>query len=223
MSEQPKPNIAYSLQAIHQIITRGLDVSIERSRAFADAGYPDEATREGFLTYARTLASTLHGHHLTEDELAFPYFRDKLPEAPFDKLVAEHREMEEVLGEIEAAVEAVAAAPEASAPLNELNRTLKRMRELWQPHIRTEEEHLAPEDVGPMLPVEEHARLAERFGKHSEEHSGPGFLVVPFMLYNLPPGPRALMAAAMPPMVTQELVPGPWKEKWAPMKPFLLD
>ena len=46
--------------------------------------------------------------------------------------------------------------------------------------------------------------------------------MVPFILYNLAPGERALMAAGMPAAVTQQLVPGPWKEKWAVMQPFLL-
>ena len=107
--------------------------------------------------------------------------------------------------------------------LGDLNQALSQIRDLWQPHIRIEEKYLSPQNLGPMLPVEEHARLAEMFAKHSQEHSGPDFLVVPFLLYNLPPEPRAMMAAAMPSVVTQQLVPGAWYEKWAPMKPFLLD
>jgi hypothetical protein len=47
--------------------------------------------------------------------------------------------------------------------------------------------------------------------------------VVPFLLYNLPPEERAIFSQGMPPVVTQELVPVVWKEKWSPMKPFLLD
>jgi hypothetical protein len=48
-------------------------------------------------------------------------------------------------------------------------------------------------------------------------------LVVPFLLYNLPPEERAVFSQGMPPIVIQELVPVAWKEKWSPMKPFLLD
>jgi hypothetical protein len=31
------------------------------------------------------------------------------------------------------------------------------------------------------------------------------------------------MAASMPSMVLDELIPKAWKEQWAPMKPFLLE
>jgi hypothetical protein len=55
-----------------------------------------------------------------------------------------------------------------------------------------------------------------------QEHAKPDYLVVPFTLYNLPPLERTFMARALPPSVVQELVPGPGKEKWQPMAPFLL-
>jgi hypothetical protein len=45
---------------------------------------------------------------------------------------------------------------------------------------------------------------------------------VPFALYNLPDEERAILARTMPPKVIDELVPVVWKEKWAPMQPFLL-
>jgi hypothetical protein len=43
------------------------------------------------------------------------------------------------------------------------------------------------------------------------------------MLFNLSPQDRAAFAQAMPPVVTEQLVPVAWRDKWAPMKPFLLD
>jgi hypothetical protein len=54
-------------------------------------------------------------------------------------------------------------------------------------------------------------------------HSGPDYLVVPFVLYNLSPEQRAILAAEMPPIVTQQLVPIAWKAQWEPMSPFLLE
>ena len=74
-----------------------------------------------------------------------------------------------------------------------------------------------------MISVDEHIRLAQLFAKLSQEHAQPDYLVVPFILYNLAPEDRAIMAGSMPPVVTQELVPKAWKEKWAPMQPFLLE
>lgn len=223
MSEMPKPNVAHDLARIHKIITRGLEVAIDRGRSFAQNGYPDEATREGFVSYVQALAAMTHGHHLTEDEVAFPYFRDKLPKLPVDTLMSEHQKMVPILEEIEAAIKGVAAEAEAGHALNDLNRALAKLAELWHPHFRKEEEDFTPEEVGALIDVEEQIRLAQQFAQHSQQHSGPDYLVVPFMLYNLEPGDRAVLSKAMPPMVIQQLVPVVWKEKWEPMKPFLLD
>jgi hypothetical protein len=131
--------------------------------------------------------------------------------------------MEPILEAIQAAVEGVAAQPDAGAALDELNQALVTMADLWRPHIQKEEAGFRPEEVGALLTVEEQIGLAQQFAQHSQEHTGPDYLVVPFMLYNLLPEDRAILAQAMPPMVTQQLVPVVWKDKWEIMKPFLLD
>jgi hypothetical protein len=46
----------------------------------------------------------LDAHHLTEDELAFPYLRDKFPEAPYDLLMAQHRDIVFILDTAKAAM-----------------------------------------------------------------------------------------------------------------------
>lgn len=223
MSEMGQPNIAADLIRIHAIVTRGLKVSMENSQVFAQEGFPDASFREGFVSYVQSLASVLHGHHLIEDDLAFPRLREKLPGAPYDSLMAEHRAMIPVLEEIKAASEAVATEAEPGPALTELNQALTKMADMWHPHIQQEEEHLTVEVAGALFSAEEHIEMAQMFAKHSQEHSGPDYLVVPFMLYNLSPEERAILAQAMPPVITQELVPVAWKEKWVPMAPFLLD
>ena len=217
-----QPNIAADLIRIHSIITRGLDVSIEHAQSFARDGDFDAPTQEGFIIYVRSLLSVLHAHHLTEDEMAFPYFRDVLPGAPFDALMAQHAEMESLLDECGELIERVAADAGAGEALRDLSGVLAQIRERWQPHIQIEEQHLSPERAAD-LGVEEQIRLAKQFAKHTQEHSGPDYLVVPFMLHNLPPEDRAIFSRGMPPVVTEQLVPVAWKEKWEPMKPFLLD
>jgi hypothetical protein len=223
MSQSNQPNVAADLSRIHSLITRGLKVSLERGQVFAQDGFPDASTREGFVDYVQSLVSVLHAHHLTEDDLAFPYLRDLMPGTPFDVLTEQHQQMMPILDEIKAAIEVVAAEEQAGAMLNDLNRALTKVAELWHPHIQIEEEHFSVEKGAELISVDEHIRLAQTFAKHSQEHAGPDYLVVPFMLYNLSPEDRVIMASAMPPMVTQELVPKAWKEKWAPMQPFLLD
>jgi hemerythrin-like domain-containing protein len=218
-----QPNVAADMVRIHSVITRGLNVSIEHSQAFAREGFPDASTREGFVSYVQSLVSVLHAHHLAEDELAFPYLRDKMPDTPFDLLTAQHREMVPVLDEIKAAIEAVRAEAQPGEGLNDLNRALTKMADMWHPHIQREEDDFSVEIAAELIDVEEHIRLSQMFAQHSQEHSGPDYLVVPFILYNLSAEDRAIMSRAMPPVVTQELVPVAWKEKWAPMSPFLLD
>jgi hemerythrin-like domain-containing protein len=222
MAEANSPNVALDLLRIHSIITRGLNVAAEKSQAFAREGFPDRSTREGFICYARSLVSVLDSHHLTENELVFPYFRAKLPDAPYDLLIAQHQEVVRLLDHIKIAVEEAAADSQPAAPLTRLNVALRSLGEIWHPHIGIEQSHFTPDRVGPLLAPEEHSRLSRLWAEHGRQHTGPDYLVVPFLLYNLPPEERAIFARAIPLIVTRLLMPVVWKKRWAPMRPFLL-
>ncbi len=221
-SDYPRANLAGDLARIHVVITRGLQVGLDNSRTFARDGFPNAETKEGFVLYLQALTGTLHGHHLTEDEVAWPYLRERLPDAPYDALTADHKRMEAVVQEIQAATGRLAAGEDAEA-LSALEAALQRMQKMWAPHFHVEERHLTRDAVNAVMDAAEEGRLVMQVAQHAQEHGAPGPLGVPFLLYNLPPADRAVMAAAMPPQVTQELVPGPWKATWAPMAPFLLD
>ena len=97
MSQKHKPNIGLDLQRIHRVITRGLAVAQDNGQAFARGGFPNDTTREGFWKYCRGLEANAHGHHVTEDDLFFPYLRERLPDTDFDEFVAEHQLMHEIL------------------------------------------------------------------------------------------------------------------------------
>lgn len=222
MAERTMPNIAEDLLCIHAIITRGLNVSIEKGRSFAQAGYPDASTREGFTAYVGTLVSVLHAHHLTESDLFFPYFRDKLPDAPFDLLITQHRELEPVLQQAKEVTGEVSAEARAGTALARLSNLLGTIAEFWHPHIRIEEDHFSVERVATLIDAKENETLARAATKHSQQHSGPDHLVVPFLLHNLPPDKRPSFARLMPTVVTRLLLPIVWKRKWAPIRPFLL-
>ena len=222
MPESSSPNVVGELVLIHLIITRGLKVAVEHCESFGRQGYPAASAREGFVSYVRSLASSLHAHHLTEDDLVFPYFREKIPDAPFDVLSAQHRALVPLLEEIRLSIEEMASTTEEGEALQHLNRILAQIAEIWHPHIKTEEEHFTQERVDALINTEEHRRLCGLFGEHGRKHAGPDYLVVPFLLYNLPAEKRAAFARTMPPIVTQQLVPVVWKEKWEPMRPFLL-
>jgi hypothetical protein len=222
MPERTAPNIAEDLLCIHAVITRGLNVSIERGRLFAQGGYPDASAREGFVAYAGSLLSVLHAHHLTESDLFFPYFRDKLPDAPFDLLIAQHNDLEPLLQQARTATDEVSAEAQAGAGMARLNGLLGRIVEFWHPHIRIEEDHFLVERVATLIDATEQEALAKAAMKHSQQHSGPAHLVVPFLLYNLPPEKRPVFARWMPPVLTWLLLPIVWRRKWACMRPFLL-
>jgi hemerythrin-like domain-containing protein len=222
MSGQPGGYLALSLIAIHDVITRGLEVSTERAQEFAAHGFRDEEEKAGFLNYVRTLVAVLEGHHLTEDDIAFPYLRDKLPEAPVDLLMAQHQMMIPVLGEIRSAVERCEKEAQVETGLSDMRAALNQVDGIWHPHIRIEQEHII-EKADAVLPVEEQVKLVQLAGEHSQQHSGPPYLAVPFLLYNLDKEERAVFARAMPAEVTDHLVPVVWKEQWASMAPFLLE
>ena len=130
MAEVTGPNIGATMIRIHSAITRSLEVSIGRGAEFARDSYPDAATQEGFALYVKALVSVLSAHHLSEDDVAFPYLRDKLPDVPFDKLIADHRVMEGILADLQGTVDAAAVEARADDPLSDLTRTATTLADL---------------------------------------------------------------------------------------------
>jgi hemerythrin-like domain-containing protein len=218
MSEEERP-IATGLLTFHKVITRGLEVGIENARTFSQQGFPDDAIREGYQTYVQALGILLDGHHLSEDEVVFPHYRDKLPDVPFDLLTSQHRAMEPELERITLALGRIEGGDETA--LADLEAALVAIRELWHPHIQLEEQQLVGK-VDELLPVDERFRFSGALTAYGQAHSQPSFLTVPFVLYNLAAEDRAVLAAGMPAELTEKLIPVVWKEKWAPMAPFFL-
>jgi hypothetical protein len=221
MAEMVGPNIAADLRRIHMIVTRGLDVSISNAAGFKQEGLPQGELGEGFRSYLTALLSFLTAHHLSEDEVAFPYFQERMPDLPIAQLEEEHKRMQDLLDRAQKDLQGLDDG--SGQALDDLEGALRQIRDLWGPHITVEEEHLGVQRLAEMLPPEEHARLGGLLGQHSMQHAKPDYLILPFALYNLPPEQRAIFSQTLPPMVTQQLVPLVWKEKWAPMQSFLLE
>lgn len=216
------PNLGADLVRIHSVITRGLRVSMDHCRAFARDGFPDEATRQGFFTYVRTLAGVTHGHHVTEDDVAFPFFRDLLPDIPYTQLAVEHQQMENLLQQAAQVLEQLQAGPNKSGKMSELHQILGEIDHLWHPHIDIEETYLTAATVDRLLDEQQRADLSRQASEISQEHSGPGPLALPFVLFNMSPEDRTVFSRALPPELVNELIPGPWKAQWDVMGPFLL-
>jgi hemerythrin-like domain-containing protein len=206
--------------SIHAIITRALEVSREKSEALA--GQEDCAVHAtGFLDYLRCLTALIAVHHDTEDVLAFPIFKTQV-EAPYDLLAEQHRTLHALLEKAGESLNRLAADPGSREEWQALAATLAGIQEVWHPHIGIEEEKFTADHFAELMPPEEHARLTAVFMEHTQKNTGPDYLMVPFLLYNLPPDKRAYFAGEMPPVVVQELVPRKWRAQWAPMQPFLL-
>jgi len=214
MLDKPLPNIGLDLRRIHRVITRGLSVALQNSQVFAESGFPDDTTREGFWKYCQGLEANTHGHHLSEDDIFFPFVRTRLPGTDYVTLLAEHQVLTGILAEIKAAREAGSAA--------DVNHALAKMAEVWHSHIAKEEVDFSPEIMGRVMTVQEHIDMAQKTAAHSSMHAQPAPLAVPFLLYNVEGADRAFYLGAMPAELTQQLVPIVWKDEWAAMKPFLL-
>lgn len=216
------PNLAKDLIRIHKVITRSIQVSLSEGNKHLQLGFPTPEAQQGYSSYIHSLASVLESHHQSEDQIAFPAFRNVLPLAPYAQLTAEHHQFEILLAKIPVRITELSG----DSPMNtlkELVDILEELSSLWKPHIHVEEEYFSEEVLNAVMNPEEQGRISAASSQYSQEHSGPPFWVVPFILYNLEPDERAVMASFLPPVIKDELVPKVWKDQWAPMKPYLLD
>lgn len=220
-SQTSDPPIALVL--IHRAISRGLKVGGQYAESFARAGYPEPAAGAGFALYLRTLVGVLHQHHSAEDEIAFPFLRERLPGLPLDALVAEHEQMETILEDMVLLLDSLKGEAGEEATLKAAREELAKLAKIWTGHIDVEETSISMSKLGAVASDEELGGWLAAMGQHRPEGASPDAVALPFILYNLSADDRAIMAQNMPPVVIQELLPGPWKQHWAPMKPFLLD
>jgi len=218
-----KPNIGVLMMHIHSAVTRGLQVTSEKSEGYIMNGYPDAAAQDGFITYARALGWVINAHHQSEDNVVFPYLKTKLPNAPFDKLSADHKKMDVFLEELHEALNMMAVQPQGGEPLKMLNIAVTSIAEIWTPHIGIEVKNLYKASItDAVMNADEQLNLMKDAAGFSMKVEDPGMLL-PFILYNLKTDDRAYMEHTIPPFFLQELLPVVWKGKWEPMKPFLLD
>jgi len=230
MQQTTQSNVGVSLICIHQVITRGLTVAQERCVEYERHGFPTLATMHGFVCYVRSLASVMHAHHATEDDLAFPDFRSLLTDAPYDVLAADHRAMEPLQRNIETALDNIQSASIDSFPpsdkvnvaLGSLATALAPLCAIWFPHIAKEEQYFSIQRLNAIIDADEHARLNQKYMAHSQQKCGPDYLVVPFMLLNLAGEFRVAFAREMPPGVLEKMIPVVWRNQWEPMAQFLL-
>ena len=216
------PNLAQDLVRIHKVITRGLEVSLSKGTEYLQAGFPQPQVLLGYSSYTHCLASVFGSHHQGEDLIFFPEFRKLIPSVPYGRLSNEHRAIEMRLVLISQAITDLSGNNQQNG-LRMIVDTLGKISRIWVPHIQMEERYFSGETLNAVMDLEQQRRISEAASKYSQEHSGPPFWVVPFVLYNLGDEDRASMAATFPPEIMDELISNVWKDQWAPMKPLLLD
>ena len=206
---------------IHRAITRGLNVCVSKGSEYLSEGFPDPDIQQGYVLYLQTLTAVLSAHHLGEDEVAFPALKRKLPDEPYGKLGSDHVEIEKKLVQIKNALPGLASAdfaPSLAAAIE----ILKGILSVWVPHIQIEETSFKSAAIESAMTFDEQLQLSAEIGKYSQEHGGPPFFVLPFVLFNMDKADRDAMASGMPKELVEVLMPGEWKANWAPMLPFLL-
>jgi hypothetical protein len=216
------PNLANDLVRIHKAISRGISVAMTNGTQFQKDGFPDAGIREGFARYLQSLVIVLTAHHLSEDEIAFPALKLRLPTAPFEQLTATHQNIATCLDIVRRGMGDM-SGESTEVGLGVVIEGLKKISSVWSPHIHMEERHFGEEAIAAVMTPEEQAQVSVSMAKHSQEHANPPYLALPFALFNLPADDRASMAETLPKIIMEELIPKEWKDQWAPMKPFLLD
>jgi len=208
--------VVEGLSHIHRIITRGINISILKSDEYLRLKTFPDGNSDGLLQYIKSLRFVTHSHHLTEDEIGFPYF-EKLIEAPYGHLRDDHKAISLILDKIDQHL-----AERSVDGMNSILRNLRELQNIWTPHIKIEEDNLTHERVNSLVSKEEQIKLAKLFGEHGSKNSGPGPLALPFMFYNLEKADREIFMKNFPWIVNKVLVPVIWKQQWKPMKPFFL-
>jgi hypothetical protein len=217
-----KSEIVGDLKRIHSVITRALEVTIDKSHSFSLTDSVNASKIDGFVMYVKCFSSMLHAHHLTEDQLAFPYFKEILPDVPYDALSAQHKEMVYYLDKVNAWIDKVKASTSTKTEFVNLNDNLDQIRKIWLPHIQSEEKYFSAENVGAVINMAERVRLGKLMADHSKKLLNGGILMIPFILYNLEPADREIISQTMPWIITKIMVPIILKNKWKPMRPYLL-
>jgi hypothetical protein len=201
---------------IHKIITRGLTTSLSKCDEYLSRQGITQGETEGFSLYLTTLRNILHAHHLSEDEIAFPYFKNKI-EAPFDQLEDDHRTMAQLLNKLEKCLLDL-----SQNGIHKLRDVLDTLNKIWGPHIKIEEENFTVEKLQAVAGFKEQLEIAKRLTAHGMKNSGPGPQTVPFLFYNLEGSDRKAFMLNFPWILKKVLVPVVWRGKWKPMKEFLI-
>jgi Hemerythrin HHE cation binding domain len=202
------------LLRIHKVISRGLNTSILKCDEYYEKGGipPEEA--EGFHTYLKALRWVTHSHHLSEDEIAFPYFSGTI-KAPYPRLRDDHHAINLIMEKLDKYLS-------EPSDLVDLRSLLYEFDSVWGPHIKIEEDNFNEDKLKSFMGMKEQLALIQRLGEHGRKNLGPGPITLPFLFYNLEGRDREEFMTPIPWVIKKVLIPVVWRKQWNPMRPFLL-
>ena len=208
---------------IHRVISRALDVTIKSGSRYSREGLPDTRTRNGLGTYLDCLATLLYSHHMNEDAFIFPYYQTRAVDAPYERLLDEHQQLEPLIERIRGMVAGPAVARVGVDQMGAIAATATEIRDVWVPHIDAEESWFGPEALSKVMSVE--ARLdSGHKGAHNVRRYQPGasLTLLPFIIYNLEGEERAVFEGTVHWIATKVLVPMFWRKQREKMGRLLL-
>ena len=142
MVNENQGDVGTDIIRFHRTITRSLEIAIQNVNKFLEVGAIEESEREGFLKYIQTFSTVMNAHHVLENEKIFPYFKDKLPDAPYDRLMTQHEWVKTALSQINSGINNLKSNVDELESLNQLKTGLRQIDKIWHPHIRIEEEQI---------------------------------------------------------------------------------
>lgn len=222
MNNTSNNTVAKDIIRIHLVITRAIEISIEKSQVFKNQGKVDENLRDGFINYLNSLLSLFHSHHLVEDDQIFPYFESHTLKAPYELMGNQHKDLLPLLDGLENCINNLSLNSSNQEFIENLLENLEQIQKVWIPHYQLEEEYLNDDNISNLISDQEQHKLCLEFSEYAAQHIKPDYLVIPFILYNLPLEQRKLMAEVFPPVVIEELIPNQWKQQWQSMSPFFI-
>lgn len=206
---------------IHKIILRSIKTSFENVQNFIDSGIPNEQTCQGLFTYITLTSLMLDTHHCTEDDIAFPYFENSLPDTHFEWLHEDHDLITGFLDELAPILETLKKTGTTLEKLQDLKDVLLKIEDRWDQHYGLEEEEFI-NLIDSLDSYENRVKLIEQFFEYNKNLIKPYYLSLPFMLYNLEKEDRERWSKGYSPELLNQVETVAWKDKWIAMMPFLL-
>jgi hypothetical protein len=214
-------NLAHYFLAVHKLISRGVDISIAHVEEFIEDGFSDKQLLVGYLNYVHALIVLFDSHHKTEDDIAFPFFREALPNTHFAWLFEDHNLITGFIEELQPILESLNKREQVQIDLVRCKQVLLKISDRWYGHIGLEEEEFI-NLIDDLISNEERAHLFTQFGNYNFKLLEPHHLSIPFMLYNLEPQDQQHILSAYPQEWFADLDTPGCREKWESMIPFLL-